>query len=185
MDRDALIQQIVSRGRNDKGAIRPEAVFQLLAIDGVKVPQIANAFGVSRNAIYKIVKAGEREDLLPQRLRTELMRLSPWKDVETQHWNMAQRQYVAHHIEYMLTNGKGMDEYKISRLRYFWGLLGDPMEVVLTYDRNEPRNQWSSSGGWKYVPREDSDGERIIRTEDELSAEQERIFVRPENWKSI
>lgn len=183
MDKDALVQQIVSRGRNDKGAIRPEAVFQLRGIDGVSVARIAKEFGVSRNAIYKIIDAGDRKDLLPQNLKTDLMRLAPWKDVEEEHMKMAQRQYVAHHIEYMLTQGQGMAKYKLGRLRHFYSELGT--DRVLTYNRNAPRNEWSSAGGWVYQDREEADGDLIVRTDDPLSEEQKKIFVRPSNWESV
>lgn len=183
MDRVAQIEQIVSRGRDERGAIRPESVFELR---GLKVPaaEIAKHFGVSRNAIYKILKA--RPDLLDQKLKAELMRLSPWKDVDEEHMKMAQRQYVTHHIEYMLTNGQGMEQYKRMRLRHFYKELGEPdLERVLTYDRDAPRNEWSSNGGWVYVPREGSDGDLIVRTSDGLTDEQKKIFVRPPNWESI
>lgn len=183
MDRDALIAKIVSRGRDENGHIRSEAVYELLSIDGMSVVKVAKEFGVSRAAIYKHTKG--RKEVLPQNLKSEIMRLSPWKDVETDHAKAGQRAYIAHHIEYVLSGFRKLDDWKMSRLRYFYRELGDPQDKVLTYDRNEPPNQWSSTGGWKYVPREDSDGDLILRTSDELTEEQKRVYVRPANWANI
>lgn len=182
MDRDALIAKIVSEGRDERGVIKRDSVFLLREMD-VKPPDISRLFNVSRNAIYKILK--DRPDLLPQKNRNEQIRLAPWKDQAEAHKKAAQRSYVSHHIEYMLTNGKGMEEYKLARLRHFYRELGDPQEYVLTYSRNEKPNQWSGSGGWRYERMEDSDGNLIVRTEDDLTEEQKKVFVRPENWKQI
>ncbi|WP_406379103.1 hypothetical protein [Streptomyces sp. NBC_00197] len=182
MDKDALIAKIVSRGRDENGHIRSEAIYELLAIDGVNVVRVAKEFGVSRAAIYKRTKA--RKEVLPQSLKSEIMRHSPWKDVEPEHTKAAQRAYVAHHIEWVLSGGK-IDDWKVPRLRRFYRELGDPQDKVLTYDRNEPPNQWSDTGGWKYVPREESDGDLILRTDDPLTEEQKRVYVRPANWASI
>jgi hypothetical protein len=180
---DEQIAEKVARGRDDAGHIRPDVVFELRGAK-VAVPRIAKEFGVSRNAIYKILRS--RPDLLEYKYRNDQVRLSPWKDVDVEtHGKSVQRQYVAHHIEYMLSKGVGMDDYKLRKLRYFWKELGDPQDLVLTYNPYEKPNQWSSTGGWRYEPKQDSDGDLIIRTEDPLTEEQKKIFVRPTEWRDV
>ncbi|PFW99016.1 hypothetical protein CJ469_05616 [Nocardia farcinica] len=63
----------------------------------------------------------------------------------------------------MFTKGKGMSEARIKRLRTFYRKLIENNWVV-EYDPNLPPVEGvSSKGGWAYRPREEKDGNLIIR----------------------
>ncbi|AXK86575.1 hypothetical protein SAMN05421776_1179 [Nocardia farcinica] len=72
-------------------------------------------------------------------------------------------QRLRDHGEYMFTKGKGMSEARIKRLRTFYRKLIENNWVV-EYDPNLPPVEGvSSKGGWAYRPREEKDGNLIIR----------------------
>lgn len=177
---DELIKESVSSGRNERGHIIPEVVYELREAK-VSVARIAKEFGVSRNAIYKILN--ERKDLLAQKHKADMMRLSPWSNVSEEHRKAAPRKYVAYHIEFVLTGGKEMADYKVESLRFFYNKLAGVN--VLTYDPDRTESTLGMSGGWDIEPKIPSDGDLIVRTDEELTNEQKSILVLPDGWDKL
>lgn len=72
-------------------------------------------------------------------------------------------QLLRYHAEYMLTNGEGMSEDLLKRLRSFYRRLKDE-DLVVEYDPNIPPEPGvSPQGGFAYRQRRKSDRGLLIR----------------------
>jgi hypothetical protein len=98
----------------------------------------------------------------------ELSRKSwPWK-VPSEFQQTYLHKVMRNHAEYMASGGKDMKEYKLAQLRRFYALLRRE-NVVVEFNPEFPPNESASTGGWDYVPREESDGNLIIRVNEYTS----------------
>jgi hypothetical protein len=126
---------------------------------GYNQTQIADLHGVTRQAVswQKKTYGGF---LTP---RQQAQRAWPW-ETSNDHSASAAFQRLRDHGEFMITNGKGMRPEKLARLRSWWKKLHDE-NVVLEFDPDIPSTPGISpkAGGFRYVPREASDGDLVIR----------------------
>lgn len=115
-------------------------------------------FGVSRQAIsyHKRTYNGTKT---PRELVGEMF---PWK-VTAEHCQTAPYKRLRDHGEYMATGGKGMSDYKLSRLRAFYRKLRDEGLVVEYNPSFPPVSGVSNKGGWLYQTRTDKDADLLIR----------------------
>lgn len=125
---------------------------------GYSQVQIADMFGVSRQAItwQKRTYGGF---LTP---RQQVNEHWPWKTTN-EHNKAKPYQHLRNHGEYIATGGEGMSVDKKARLIGWWAKLRDE-NVVVEFDPEFPPIPGTSpAGGFKYVPRLETDGDLIIR----------------------
>lgn len=134
------------------------AVVEDLKSKGFSQSQIAEKYGVTRQYISWIVRyyggrLTPRQAVLahfPFVVSSEMGQTAPYKRLRD-------------HGEYYATDGVGMSEDKLSRLRGFYSKLRDE-NLVLEFDPDIPPIEGvSPCGGWAYRTRIDADGDRLIR----------------------
>ncbi|MBT0565542.1 XRE family transcriptional regulator [Williamsia sp. CHRR-6] len=83
--------------------------------------------------------------------------------VSTEQGQCTQFKRLRDHGEYVATDGIGMSENKLSRLRSFYQMLRDK-HLVIEFDPNiPPAKGFGKHGGWAYRPRVESDADLLIR----------------------
>jgi len=158
------------------------AIIQSLLNTGVTQAGIARMFGVSRQAIHDTCK---RYGLKRQTRQEMLADNWPFK-VPVDMGNQYPFQLLRDHLEYMMTNGKGMAEDRLKRLRSFYQKMRD-QDLVLEFDPNIPPEQGvSPRGGFAYRKRRKSDRGLLIRVNghtDTNTIEQGRhLWTFPDNY---
>lgn len=140
---------------------------------GLTQSEIARMHGVTR-AYISWIKHTYGGKLSP---REEALQSWPW-EVREPHTKCSPYQRLRDHAEYMVTDGKGMNEGKLSRLRAWYSTVNS---VVVEYGLDIPPTPGIKSGGFRYVAREPSDGNLLIRVagEDILTPEGKELFTRP------
>lgn len=147
------------RKRNENLDGPTPAIIQALLNTGVTQAGIARMFGVSRQAIHDTcIRYG-----LKRQTRQEMLAdVWPFK-VPVELSNQYLFQLLRDHAEYMLTNGKGMTEDRLKRLRSFYRRLRDE-DLVVEYDPDIPPEPGvSPQGGFAYRQRRKSDRGLLIR----------------------
>ncbi|MGW1740009.1 XRE family transcriptional regulator [Nocardia sp. NPDC001965] len=128
-----------------------------LSRQGYNQSEIAEMKGVSRQYISELkFKYGgdysERDKVLREHFPFEV-------PVPMTYCSPYQR--LRDHGEYFATNGEGMEEYKLQRLRWFYSSLRDK---VVEFDPSIPADPGvCNKGGWAYRERLPSDGRLLIR----------------------
>lgn len=129
-----------------------------LKAKGYSQSDIARMYGITR-AVVSYIKRTYGGKLTP---REEALESFPWH-VPTEMGNASPYRRLRDHAEFMVTGGKGMSKDKLHRLKGFYDKLRR-FDVVVEFDPDfEPEPGVSNSGGWKYVHREKSDQNLIIR----------------------
>lgn len=143
-----------------KPQITHSMVKELVDIHGLSLTEAAEALGVSKQlANYHLHNTGPGYTS-PARAARESM---PWKDIQPEHIHGATPYArAAWHAEYIATGGEGMSKNKLRYLRQWYQRLTKYNEV-LVYDPAIPPHRGVATGGWDYVPREESDGELLFR----------------------
>lgn len=152
------------------------SVVEELRRKGYNQTEIAEMHGVSRQAVswHKVQYGGELTT------RQIVQRAWPWK-TNNLHSKAKGYQRLRDHGEFMATGGKGMNRDKLGRLLGWWVKLRDE-NVVLEFDPSfPPLAGVCPHGGFRYVPREDSDGDLLIRVNEhtDLSEQGEMIWCWP------
>lgn len=128
---------------------------------GYSYTQMADELGVSKQAISDC----RRRYGHVYTLREEALKHFPWDLPNTAGPHMNDQwayRNARNHAEFVFTNGEGMPEESIERLRWFYKKLRTE-NVVLEYDPNIPPHEGMAHGGFAYRPRIDEDGDLIIR----------------------
>lgn len=144
---------------------------------GKSVIEIAEMFGVSRTTVYKYLPP-KSESRTPYQ---EALAQFPW-DVPSSMRRAAPYYRMRDHGEFMATNGAGMTQDKLDRLKSFWKKLRN-YNLVLEFDPNlPPMPGVSNAGGFAFQPRVPEDGQRLIRVNEhtKLTPEFDLIWVLPE-----
>ena len=153
------------------------AVIQGLKSQGLNQSQIADLFGVTRQAVSWHVKTyGGDAPLTP---RQKALEVWPWITDSRFRVN-AVFQRLRDHAEYMITGGEGLDFLKLSRLKGFYERL-DRDRVVVEFDPSIPPSDGVAAGGFAYRERLDSDEGLIIRVNKHthLGDEGRKVWVMP------
>lgn len=125
---------------------------------GYSQAEIARATGYTEQWVSAVKIRGGLEWGTPR----ELARKSwPWQ-VPSDLQQTFLHKVMRNHAEYMASGGKGMKDYKLRQLRRFYAYL-KRQGVVVEFDPAIPPNDTATTGGWDYVPRQESDGPLIIR----------------------
>ena len=134
------------------------AVVEDLKNKGFNQSEIAEMYGVTKQYVSWIKHTyGGR--LTPREIALQNF---PF-DVPEAMGQTTQFRRLRDHGEYIATHGIGMSRDKLDRLRTFYRNLREN-NVVLEFDPEIPPEPGvCSKGGWAYRPREESDGDLIIR----------------------
>lgn len=152
------------------------SVVEELRKKGYNQSEIAEMHGVTRQAVswQKHTYGGA---LTPRQI---VHKAWPWK-TSLPHSKSKAYQRLRDHGEFMATGGKGMNDDKISRLISWWAKLRDE-NIVLEFDPSfPPLAGVAPQGGFRYVPRLESDSDLLIRVNEHtnLTEEGELIWCWP------
>lgn len=153
---------------NTRPPVITVAMLDELKRQGLNQTQIAKALGVSKQQISYIKRGSARTPRNEPYLQTPreiAMESYPWKLVSREHSQSDLDKRLRDHAEYMATGGRGMSEWKLSRLGAFYRRLRRD-NVVVEYHPDIPPNDKNKYGGYAYRPRVAGDGELIIRVND-------------------
>jgi len=132
------------------------AIIEDLKAKGLNQSQIAEMFGVSRQAVswHKKTYNGKTSP------REEVLKHFPWEVPASMAQATAYRN-IRDWGEWVATGGKGMSELKMRRVRalYHWIEKG----FVLEFDPTIPPYDGVYTGGFAYRKRRKADGDLIIR----------------------
>ena len=118
--------------------------------------EIGNMFGVSRQYVFKLKKRGTYRSP-----REVIMESWPWDNIPPEQQN-ATYHILRDHLEYVATQGKHMQDWKLSQLRDFYERL-DRRGWVVEYSPDIGPNEHAENGGFTYRERKLSDAGLIIR----------------------
>ena len=128
---------------------------------GQKRTEIALDFGVTPQAVnYHLNGKGQRfKD--PAQLAVEHI---PW-DVRPEHKEGMPYRMLRSHLKWVVARGRGLSDGDKARLFNWYRELVD-LNLVVEYDPEAPPTHGLSSGGWRYLQREESDNDLVIRVND-------------------
>lgn len=167
-----------NEGDKMRTGLSREEIIRLLE-RGFTRSEVAEMYQVTPQAVNWHLNAKGRKYKDP---RQRAMEHLPWK-VESRHKNAAPFQKLRMHIKYVAVGEKKLSESERKRLRSWYEEL-QRLDVVLEYDPNIPPTPRMSTGGWRYVPRADSDEGLIIRVNEHTRMTDEAYeYLRfPEKW---
>ncbi|QIS16474.1 XRE family transcriptional regulator [Nocardia arthritidis] len=145
---------------------------------GLTYTQIAKIKGVTKQAVSKVVRLHGGS----QTPRQTVGQHFPWKEVPRHFRESSPYKRMRDHGEWMATGGKGMQGYKLDRLRWWHRYLREN-NVVLEFDPEIPAiDGVSPGGGFAYRPRQEEDGDLLIRVNGytQMSPESYTIWVLPD-----
>ncbi len=128
---------------------------------GLNQTEIADMHGVSRQAVswHKTTYGGQKST------RQIVNEAWPWETTHL-HGKAAPYKRLRDHAEYMATDGRGMSEDKLKRLRTFYRKLRNE-NLVVEFDPDLPPEPGvSPHGGFAYRQRMVQDGDLLIRVND-------------------
>lgn len=154
------------------------AIIEGLLNAGLTQSDIARIFGRTRQAVSDMA----RKYSIPRPERQQLLeRHFPW-NVPAELSQQAPYRRMRDHGEYIATEGKGMSEDKIKRLRSFYKNLRDN-NLVLEFDPEIPPVPGvSNRGGFAYRKRRKSDRGLLIRVNEytHITEEGRNIWTFPD-----
>ncbi|WP_123960268.1 hypothetical protein [Corynebacterium pseudopelargi] len=137
--------------------LTPELVAGLLA-EGNSQSGIARTFGVSRQHIHYLAK---RAGLTAE--AGEITQHLPWDVDQVKHGNNVILQSLRAHARYRLQGLAGVQGSTRKRLAAFYRKITVFQQVVDFDPRQPPIPRVSSTGGFMFTPRTNSDGDYLIR----------------------
>ncbi|TQJ04666.1 hypothetical protein FB471_4471 [Amycolatopsis cihanbeyliensis] len=126
---------------------------------GLNQREIAEATGLTEARVSQIKKSIENRHKKP---REEARENFPFPRIQEKFSRNSVYHRLADHMEYVATGGKDMSEHKLKALLGFYKRL-DEHNVVVEFDPNNPPMPGIKYGGFAYVPREERDGDLIVR----------------------
>lgn len=151
-------------------------VIEALKLRGYNQSQIAQMFGVTRQAVSWHMKTygGARST------RQVLNDHWPW-ETSNGHGGAIPYRRLRDHGEYVVTGGRGMSADKLNRLRAWWRKTRDE-DLVVEFDPGlPPVPRVSSFGGFAYRQRVSGDEDLLIRVNGftRLTDEGRTLWARP------
>lgn len=149
---------------------------------GLTQRQIARKYGVTDQYVSKVKRKTEHYSKTP---REQVMEHFPWT-VPTRMQRSAPHHRIRDHAEYMATSGRGMSRNKLYQL-YLWYRRLREENLVLEFSPDIPPSEATKYGGFAYRPREESDGDLIIRVNEHttLTEEGKETWVFPEEMPNF
>jgi len=155
---------MVTRKRRKKTALTPEIVNSWKRrIDpdtgrNYTQAKIARMYGVTPAYITWLKKEYGGIIKSPSEMFDEMW---PW-EVPSRFHHCSPNHRLRDHLRFMETGGRGMSAERLALLKSFYDRLRRE-NVVVEFDPNIPPSEGILTGGWAFVPREESDGDLIIR----------------------
>lgn len=179
----AFLDKIKKRTGGPKGSGLTPAKIDELLVKGYTVTQIGEMFGTSRQNVSQMRRNRTRFYQTPR--ERVLEKNFPWK-VPHRFGQMGLRRAMRDHGEYVATGGKGMTKQKLARVLALYRKLTE-LDAVVEFSPDIPPNEHASAGGFRLVPRQDSDGDLMIRLNEHatLTEEGKMIWRIPEKWPSL
>lgn len=173
-------QDQVTPGKRGSG-LTP-ALIEELKTQGLNQAQIARKFGISRQAVSEMKRKYGRFSQTP---RERALEQFPWRVPAVQQ-ECSPDKRMRDHAEYVVTGGQGMEGFKLRRLRAFYENLSMG-NLVVEHDPTLPPVDGIKCGGWRYVPREESDGQLIIRVNryTTITDDGEVLWRMPDTWPQL
>lgn len=161
---------------NRTGSGLTPALIEELKRKGLNQAQIARQFGITRQAVSEMKRKHGKYSRTP---REQALDHFPWR-VPVGQQECTPDKRLRDHAEYVVTGGKGMEGWKLERLRAFHDRLAAD-DLVVEHDPTLPPVEGIGCGGWRYVPRVASDGDLIIRVNEytTLTEEGRTMWTRP------
>lgn len=168
---------------NTRNPALTPATIEEMKRKGFNQSQIAEYFGVTRSYVswVKHNKSGN----FSQTARERVMSQFPW-EVGARFHDASPNKRMRDHAEYMATMGEGMSEDKLQRLLWFYRYL-EENRLVVEFDPDIPPSDGIKTGGFAYRPRQNSDGDLIIRLNDytRMTAEGRKLWRFPRKWPQV
>ncbi|MGV9364501.1 hypothetical protein [Amycolatopsis sp. NPDC003731] len=155
--------------------ITSRSEIQELLNKGFDRAEIMTIIGISNAGITYHLKytGGEPELSLVERVK----KLLPW-DITGDQVRAAPYRNAQWHLEFMEAGDEALTPDKRRKLRGFYKKL-EEFKMVVRYDPAIPPRPGQRFGGFEYVPREESDGDSILRFDEHTPvAEEDR-----DRWK--
>jgi len=182
---DRFLNQERKRTGGPKGSGLTPALIEEYKLRGLTQNEIAELHGVSRQTVSQMKRRMGRFSQTPRELVLE--KNFPWK-VPQKFTQSGIRRMMRNHGEFAATGGKGMSTEKLKRLVSFYRKLTS-RNLVVEFDPEIPPNPDSRAGGWRLVPREDSDGDLMIRVNEHTTLTEDGKVIwripRQELWPSV
>jgi len=162
--------------RPNKSGITPEVINEWKAKDKTD-SEIAENFGVTKKHISWVRAYYGGVDKSPSEMVAELW---PW-DVPERFHGAAPELRLRDHLRYRANRRKPLSAERLALLRGFYNRMRKNNTVV-EFDPNIPPHKGVYTGGWAYRPREESDGELLIRVNEytkELTEEMKMVWRFP------
>jgi predicted transcriptional regulator len=123
--------------------------------------EVAKILGITRSGVnWYLLNTGDK----PLEYTVErVKRMLPWSISGETVQAIPYRQVLLH-LEYSETHGKGMSKEKLRKLKAFYERL-TRFSTVVRYDPDIPPLPGNRFGSFEYVPRVESDGDLIIRVD--------------------
>jgi transcriptional regulator with XRE-family HTH domain len=139
--------------------ITSRSEIEALLKKGFTQEEIAKMKGITQAGVSWHLRhsGGAPSETLVERIKKSV----PWQITGTQQKARPYRE-ILYHLEYRETGGNGMSEEKLRRLRGFYRKLTD-FSMVVRYDPKIPPRPGQKFGLFEYVPREERDGDLILR----------------------
>jgi hypothetical protein len=163
---------------NRKPVISPSEV-EAFRNKGWTEQQIADHFGVTQQYVSLVKHSTDGWSRTPAQAVNALF---PWKEIPEAHTHAYPGLMLRLHGQWVMTTGRGMSDQKIRKLRGFYRRLKGE-NLVVEYDPRIPPHDGNKWGGFAYRPRQETDGELIIRANEysgPLNVEQEELWSWPE-----
>lgn len=133
-------------------------LYQSLRSQGLNDSQIAGVVQLTPQSVSRFKNKHAQHLRTPREVAKDAWPLEvPYRFVQCSPYKR-----LRDHLEYMATGGRGMAEYKLKRLRWFYKRL-ESFGLVVEYDPDIQPNPDANTGGWQFVQRNDSDGDLILR----------------------
>ena len=140
--------------RPNQSGLTPELVRELLNKD-LRVTEIARQFGVTVGYVSQLkAKIGYRTP------KQEAMDKMPWKKLPREQQRNRIYQNLRLHLFYVAVGRNGVTASQVDHLLGFYNRVED---YVVEYDPEIPSTPNNKGGGFQYVPREERDGDLILR----------------------
>lgn len=125
---------------------------------GITKTQVAELLGVTKQTIeYHAKKMGWRS---PHQVAMDQI---PWTSLDDDDKRATPYRMVVLHLEYQAMGGEAMSPEKLRRLRSWYENKIFEFDTVVEYDPKIPPAPGQRFGHWRYAPREEKDGDLIIR----------------------
>jgi hypothetical protein len=134
---------------------------------------IADMFGVTRQHVSWVK---HQTDGYSRTLREQVLATFPWGDEAKPFSKAHAARMLRDHAEYMVNGGQYWPEYRRARLLRWYRRLRDE-GLVVVFNAEIPPSEGNRLGGYAYQPREERDGELIVRVDEPAELSEQAVVI--------